>query len=135
MTKEEYWTPEVEDALGRYVSCTGITKKNQIFDDHLYIPFKKLIEVTIKRYRPDVKVVTDEMVCDLLYSLIIHVQGFNPNVVLSSGRKPTGHSYCSIIIRSAIADDRVRTAREKMNRINFDDWFKENEESISNDCR
>ncbi|MCK9416907.1 hypothetical protein M0Q97_09645 [Candidatus Dojkabacteria bacterium] len=129
MTNNEYWTPEVEEALAKYVSCTGITERHDIFDNHLYEPFKQLILETVKRYRPDVgDKLTNEMSSDLLYHLIIHVQKFNPDVVLSSGRKPSGHSYCSVIIRSAIADDRVRTAREKMNRISFDDWFKDHQE-------
>jgi len=109
----EYWTTEVEEALAKYVACVNSDEKNEIFDKHLFEPFKTLIDVVVKRYRPDVKIVTNEMRCDLLYHLLIHVQKFNPDVVLPSGRKPSGHSYCSIIIRSAIAHERVETAKKK----------------------
>jgi len=122
---KEYWTPEVEEALANYVTCADSAEKNVIFDKYLFEPFKKLIDITVKRYRPDVKTVTDEMVCDLLYHLIIHVQKYNPDVVLSSGKKPSGHSYCSIIIRSAIAHERCETAKRKI-------IFIENEEGLSN---
>lgn len=127
MTNEtQYWTPEVEEALAKYVTCVDSNEKNVIFNKYLHEPFKKLIDVTIKRYRPDVQTVTDEMISDLLYSLIIHVQRFNPDKVLSNGMKISGHSYCSVIIRSAIAHERCETAKKK--RI-----FIEDEKGLSDD--
>jgi hypothetical protein len=129
MTNNKFWTTEVEEALAKYVSCVDIKEKNEIFTKYLYSPFQQLIDKTIKRYRPDREGYDDEEAKeDFLYHLVIHVQRFNPDVVLPSGRKPSGLSYCSVIIRSAIADDRVRSAREKMNRISFDDWHKDHQE-------
>lgn len=113
INKPEYWTTEVEEALAKYVSCEDVDEKNEIFVNYLHSPLKKLIDITVKRYRPDVKTVTDEMISDLLYHLIIHVRGFNPDAVLRSGKKSSGRTYCSIIIRSAIAQERVETAKKK----------------------
>lgn len=116
MIKEEYWTDEVEEALAKYVSCENITKKNKIFTEQLHEPFKKLILNTVKRYRPDAEDrLTDDISTDLLYHLIIHIQKFNPDKRLPSGRKPNGRIYCEVIIRSSIAEQRLKSAREAKN--------------------
>ena len=129
MTKEEYWTDEVEEALAKYVTCKDCDEKNLIFTKYLHVPLLKLIDAIVERYRPDAKDMhTDETRTDLLYSLILHVQKFNPNAILPSGKKASGHSYCSIIIRSSIAEHTVRTYREKKTIISFDDWYKEHPE-------
>jgi len=124
---KEYWTSEVEEALAKYVRCEDNDEKNEIYTKYLHEPFQKLIDITVKRYRPDAKNYDDDTKLMLLSNLILMVDKFNPDVVLLSGRKPTGHSYCSIIVRSSIAQYTVKDARQNKN-IGFDDWYKDNQE-------
>jgi len=128
MINNKFWTTEVEAAFVEYVTCKDIGKKNDIFTKQLHEPFKKLIDETIKRYRPDRKGYDDEEAKeDFLYHLIVQVQRFNPNVVLQSGKKPSGLSYCRVIIRSSIAEHTVRAYRQSKN-ISLDEWHKDHQE-------
>ena len=110
----EYWTSEVEDKLAEYVRCDDSIKKNKIFDDYLHTPFKKLINDVLKRYKPYTGEVDEEIKIDILCYLVTHIERFNPEVKLKSGN-PTGWSYSSILIRSWIADYRMKMSREKKN--------------------
>jgi hypothetical protein len=117
MTNEhEYWTDEVEEAVSKYASCTDVDEKNKIYMKYLHDAFIKLIDDVIKRYRPDREEYEDKDVKnDLLYTLIIGIQRYNPALALSRGYKPNARIYCSVIIRCAIADYRVKSFREKQN--------------------
>jgi hypothetical protein len=117
MTKYEFWTDETEEMVSKYVTCVDIEKKNKIYDKHLHIAFMKLIDIVVERYYMNQD--DNEVKNDLLYSLIINVQRFNPNKILPNGKKPNSRSYCEVIIRSAIADRRVRIFHEKQN-VRFD---------------
>jgi hypothetical protein len=112
----EFWTNEVEDAVGRYAICTDIVQKNKIFDKYLHVAFKKLIDNVVQRYRPDWDGHNEkEIKDDLLYTLVVNIQRYNPAIAISRGYKPNARIYCKIIIRSAIADQRVKSYKEKQN--------------------
>ena len=110
---EEYWTSDVEEALAKYVTCEDIVEKNKIFDDHLLIPFRKLIDALLERYR--IPFVDDDMKLDILTHLVLNVDRFKPDRVYPSGKKATGKSYCIILIRSWFADWKLKTYRQKKN--------------------
>ena len=111
---KDYWTSEVEKKLAEYVTSDDMEEKNKIFKEYLHIPFKKLIDDILKRYKPYIGEVSEEIKIDVLTYLVMLVVRFNPEVKLKSGN-PSGWSYCSILIRSWIADYRMRASREKKN--------------------
>ena len=110
---EEYWTSDVEEALAKYVTCEDIVEKHKIFDDHLLIPFRKLIDALLERYR--IPFVDDDMKLDILTDLVVRVEKFKPDTVYPSGRKATGKSYCIILIRSWFADWKLKYAKQIKN--------------------
>lgn len=117
----EYWTDEVEEAISKYASCTDANERNKIYNKYLHNAFIKLIDDVIKRYRPDREGHEDKDVKnDLLYTLIIGIQKYNPALALSRGYKPNARIYCSVIIRCAIADYKVKSFHERQN-VPFDE--------------
>ena len=108
---ENFWTSEIEEALVKYVKCEDVVEKNKIFDDYLFIPLRKLIDVILERYRlPNVD---DDVKFDILSDLVLQVSKFNPDAKLSSGKKVSGKTYCIILIRCWIADYKLKTARQR----------------------
>jgi len=122
---KEYWTPEVEEKLAEYVTTEDIVEKNEIFDNHLFIPFRKLIDAILERYR--LHFVDDDVRLAILSHLVLNVGRFKPDTVYPSGKKATGKSYCIVLIRSWMADWKLKYARQRKN-ISFDDWYKDNPE-------
>ena len=110
---KEYWTPEVEEALAKYVTCEDIIEKNKIFDNHLFIPFQKLIDAILERYR--LHFVDDDVRVAILSHLVLNVGKFKPDLVYPSGKKASGKSYCIILIRCWMADYKLKYARKKKN--------------------
>jgi hypothetical protein len=112
----EYWTDEVEEAVAKYGTCLNVDERNSIYIKYLHIAFQKLIDDVIKRYRPDRDGHEDKDVkLDLLSILVEHVQRYNPAIAISRGYKPNARIYCTVIIKSAIADRRVRSYKERQN--------------------
>ena len=117
----EFWTNEVEEAVGRYAMCTDIVEKNKIFSKYLHSAFKKLIDDVVLQYRPDWDGHNEkEIKDDLLYTLVVSIQRYNPAMAILRGYKPNARIYCKIIIKSAIADQRVKSYKEKQN-VRFDE--------------
>jgi len=122
---KEYWTDEVEEKLAIYVTSEDMDEKNEIFDNYLLIPFKKLIDAILERYR--IPFVDDNMKLDILTYLVVNVERFKPDFVYPSGKKATGKAYCIVLIRSWFADWNVKSARQRKN-ISFEDWWKDHPE-------
>jgi hypothetical protein len=112
----EYWTDEVEEAVGKYGTCSDVDERNKIFTKYLHQAFQKLIDDIIKRYRPDRDGHEDKDVkLDLLSILVEHIERYNPAIAVSRGYKPNARIYCSVIIKSAIVDRRVKSYKERKN--------------------
>jgi hypothetical protein len=112
----EYWTNEVEEAVANYAACIDVDERNSIYMKYLHQAFQKLIDDVIKRYRPDWEGHNErEIKNDLLSILVEHIRRYNPTIAISRGYKPNARIYCSTIIRSAIADQRVKSYKEKQN--------------------
>jgi hypothetical protein len=108
---KEIWTQEVEEALAKYVRCEDKVEKNKIFDDHLFIPFRKLIAALLERY--SIPNVDDDMKFDILTYLVECVERFNPDAVRPDGKKTSGKAYCITLIRCWIADWKLKYSRQK----------------------
>lgn len=110
---KEYQTLDVEEALAKYVTCDDTDEKNKIFNDYLFTAIKKLIDDIFERYH--LPVIDNDVKLDVLCYLVIHMNMFNPNAKLQNGKKISCRVYCSILIRSWIANYKLKTFREKQN--------------------
>lgn len=108
---KEYWTDETEEALAKYVTSKDIVEKNKIFDDHLFIPLRKLIDAILERYC--IPIVDDDIKLDILTYVVEHMVRFKPNTVYPSGKKATGMAYCGVLIRSWFADWKMKTHHQR----------------------
>jgi len=108
---KEIWTQKVEEALAKYVKSEDTVEKHKIFNDHLFIPFRKLIDSLLERY--SIPIVDNDIKLDILSFLVLHINKFNPDAVLPSGKKASGKAYCIILIRSWFADYKLKYARQK----------------------
>jgi len=117
MNKEyEYWTDEVEEAVAKYGTCLDVDERNLIYMKYLHIAFQNLIDDVIKQYRPDREGHEDKDIkLDLLSILVEHVRRYNPTIAISRGYKSNARIYCIVIIRSAIADHRVKSFKKRQN--------------------
>lgn len=113
MNKYEFWTDEVEEAVSKYASCIDVDERNKIYMKYLHNAFIKLINYVLERYKKDFA--CEELKNDLLSTLVIHIQKFNPELALSRGYKANVRVYCEVIIRSAISDYLLKSFREKQN--------------------
>jgi len=108
---ENYWTDETEEALAKYVTTEDMDEKNKIFNDYLFIPLRKLIDVLLERYC--IPIVDDDIKLDILTHVVEYMGRFNPEAVYPSGKKASGKSYCIILVRSWFADYKLKYARQK----------------------
>jgi hypothetical protein len=109
----EYWTDEVEAAVEKYATCEDVTERNEIYIKYLHSAFQKLIDDIIKRYRPDREGREDkDAKFDILSLLVEHVRKYKPELARARGYKTNARVYCSVIIRSAIVDRRVKRYKE-----------------------
>jgi len=111
---KDYWTSETEEALAEYVRTEDMDERNRLFDEHIHIPLKKLIDDVVKRYKPCAGEVDEDIKLDILTYVVMYVGKFNPEATFRD-RKVTAWSYCNVLARCWIADFRMRTSREKKN--------------------
>jgi hypothetical protein len=116
INKYKYWTDEVEGAVLKYIKCVDTVEKNEIYNKYLHIAFQKLIDDVIKQCRLERECEkNNDLKNDLLYTLIIHIEKYNPELAISRGYKTSARVYCKILIRCAIADYKVKSYHEKQN--------------------
>jgi hypothetical protein len=107
--KYEFWNNDVEEAILKYIVCSDIKKKNEIFNKYILIAFKKLINIVIKESYSNIKDYCDkEIKDDLLYELVVKIQKYN-------NQKYNIRIYCETILRSSILDYKHKSFREKQN--------------------
>lgn len=109
---KDYWTHETEEAVAKYVRCEDIIEKNEIFNNYLFIPFRKLIDDVFERYH--LPVVDDDMKLNILSDLVIRIEKYNPEAEFR-GRKSTAWTYCNVLVRCWIADWKLKYAKQKKN--------------------
>ena len=114
---KEFWTNETDEALIKYVTTEDMDEKNRLYNNHLFTPFRKLIDVLLERY--SIPIVDNDLKFDILTFLVEHVERFNPYM-----EKPNGKAYCIVIIRSWFADWKIKTAQQK--KLSFDVYHETN---------
>lgn len=130
-SSRNYFTQETEDWIVEYNREQDSVKKNEIFTEHLYFPFYKLVESiihTFKFYYTDVEAIED-LKLDVLSMLIQDgkLAGFDP----SRGCK--AFSYFGTIVKRWLIVYNETNYRKKKNQvqiINYDEAFADDREEL-----
>ena len=127
-SQANYFTKETEEYINKYNSSTDVQYRNQIFTDHIYLPFYKLAENiihTFKFYYTDVDQIEDlkhEIVSMLLEEKIMK---FDP----TNGAK--AYSYFGTIVKRWLINYNNKNYKKLKQIGSFDDMEDSYEHDIT----
>lgn len=121
-----YFAEREEQAVIDYINSNSIEEKNQIYNEILIEPFRKMIQSILRRYPIHIgNYDMDEVESNALSHLIEHMVKFNPNKITKSGNRTKAFSYCQTIIRNYYRDHSRKSYTEKKVNLCFDDYVDE----------
>lgn len=121
-----YFAEREEQAVIDYINSNSIEEKNQIYNEILIEPFRKMIQSILRRYPIHIgNYDMDEVESNALSHLIEHMVKFNPNKITKSGNRTKAFSYCQTIIRNYYRDHSRKSYTEKKINLSFDDYVDE----------
>ena len=124
--KKPYFGKREEQAVIDYINSNSQEEKNQIYNEILIEPFRKMIQSILRRYPIHIgNYSMDEVESDALKHLIEHMVKYNPNKITKSGHKTKAFSYCQTIIRNYYKDHSKRTYNDKKINLSYDDFIEE----------
>lgn len=115
--KKEYWTKEQEDAVAAYLSLSPDSKEaNDIFNEHIYEPLKKLIENIMFTYKLNItEMEVEEQVLDTMSFVISKFSKFKPEL----GHK--AFSYYGTISKNYMIAQRNKNYNGKIKKVDIED--------------
>ena len=121
--RKNYFGPEHEDAVVRYLSCDDHEVRNQIYNDWLRKAFVKMIESIMRRdkLKPD-GFTHEEVLTDTLSHLINKMDRFDPDV------NKKAFSYFTVICRHHLLGFKIKEDKVRKRNLSFDDVFPSFEE-------
>jgi len=126
-----YFAEREEQAVIDYINSDSLEEKNQIYNEILIEPFRKMIQSILRRYPIHIgNYDMEEVESNALTHLIEHMVKFNPHKVTKSGAKTKAFSYCQTIIRNYYKDHSKKSYTEKKTNLSFDDYIDEINESL-----
>ena len=121
-----YFAEREEQAVIDYINSDSQEEKNQIYNEILIEPFRKMIQSILRRYPIHIgNYSMDEVESDALKHLIEHMVKYNPNKITKSGQKTKAYSYCQTIIRNYYKDHSKKSYNEKKINLSYDDYVDE----------
>ena len=121
-----YFAEREEQAVIDYINSNSVEEKNQIYNEILIEPFRKMIQSILRRYPIHIgNYDMDEVESNALSHLIEHMVKFNPNKITKSGNRTKAFSYCQTIIRNYYRDHGRKSYTEKKVNLSFDDFADE----------
>ena len=127
----QYFGDREEKAVIDYINSDSLEEKNQIYNEILIEPFRKMIQSILRRYPIHIgNYDMEEVEANALSHLIEHMVKFNPDKITKSGIKTKAFSYCQTIIRNYYKDHSKRSYNEKKINLPFDDYTDEINENI-----
>jgi len=121
-----YFAEREEKAVLDYINSNSAVEKNQIYNEILIEPFRKMIQSILRRY--PIHIGNYDMIeveSNALTHLIEHMVKFNPDKITKSGNKTKAFSYCQTIIRNYYKDHSKKSYTEKKINLSFDDYIDE----------
>jgi hypothetical protein len=126
-----YFAEREEKAVLDYINSNSAAEKNQIYNEILLEPFRKMIQSILRRYPIHIgNYDMEEVESNALTHLIEHMVKFNPDKITKSGNKTKAFSYCQTIIRNYYKDHSKKSYTEKKINLSFDDYVDEINENI-----
>jgi hypothetical protein len=121
-----YFAEREEQAVIDYINSNSIEEKNQIYNEILIEPFRKMIQSILRRYPIHIgNYDMNEVESNALSHLIEHMVKFNPNKITKSGNRTKAFSYCQTIIRNYYRDHSRKSYSEKKINLCYDDFVDE----------
>lgn len=121
-----YFAEREKKAVLNYINSNSAEVKNQIYNEILIEPFRKMIQSILRRYPIHIgNYNMDEVESNALTHLIEHMVKFNPDKITKSGNKTKAFSYCQTIIRNYYKDHSKKSYTEKKINLSFDDYVDE----------
>lgn len=125
-----YFTEREEQAVIDYINSNSLEEKNKIYNEILVEPFRKMIQIILRRYPIHIgNYDMNEVESNALTHLIEHMVKFNPDKITKSGNKTKAFSYCQTIIRNYYKDHSKKSYTEKKINLSFDDYVDEMNEN------
>lgn len=121
--RKNYFGPEHEDAVVRYLSCEDDELRNQIYNDWLRHVFVKMIESIMRRdkLKPD-GFTHEEVLTDTLSHLINKMDRFDPGV------NKKAFSYFTVVCRNHLLGFKIKEDKVRKRNLPFDEVFPSFEE-------
>jgi hypothetical protein len=124
--KKLYFDYLEEQAVIDYITTDSEEVKNEIYENVLKEPFRKMVESISKKYPLHLGNYSLEEVQQYALShLIEQMISYNPNRILEGGRKPKAFSYCQTIVRNFYIKHSKETSKEKTINLPYDDYQNE----------
>jgi hypothetical protein len=131
VTRTPYFAEREEQAVLDYINSDSVEEKNQIYNEILIEPFRKMIQSILRRYPIHIgNYDMEEVEANALTHLIEHMVKFNPNKVTKSGNRTKAFSYCQTIIRNYYKDHSKKSYTEKKVNLSYDDYIDEINEGV-----
>jgi hypothetical protein len=126
-----YFAEREEQAVIDYINSDSVEVKNQIYNEILLEPFRKMIQSILRRYPIHIgNYDMEEVEENALTHLIEHMVKFNPDKITKSGVKTKAYSYCQTIIRNYYKDHSKKSYTEKKINLPYDDYIDEINENV-----
>lgn len=126
-----YFAEREEQAVLDYINSDSVEEKNQIYNEILIEPFRKMIQSILRRYPIHIgNYDMEEVEANALTHLIEHMVKFNPDKVTKSGNRTKAFSYCQTIIRNYYKDHSKKSYTEKKVNLSYDDYIDEINEGV-----
>ena len=126
---DRYFDEKEEKAVVDYITEPSAEKRNEIFNNVLKKPFKKMIEIIVKRYPIYLGNYTiKEVEWFALSHLMEQIVKFNPEMITKKGNKTKAFSYCQTIVRNYCKDHGKKNYNEKKTNLFYDDFIDEIDE-------
>lgn len=121
-----YFAEREEQAVLDFINSDSTVERNQIYNEILIEPFRKMIQSILRKYpihigNYDIK----EVESNALTHMIEHMVKFNPNRIGKSGNKTKAYSYCQTIIRNYYKDHSKKSYNERKTNLPYDDYAEE----------
>jgi hypothetical protein len=126
-----YFSDREENAFVLYISTKSVEERHKIYNEVLRKPFKKMIEIILRRYPIHIgNYEMSELESNALSHLIEHMVKFNPEKITKNGVKAKAFSYCQTIIRNYFKDHSKKSYNEKKTNLPWEDFSEEADSKI-----
>lgn len=125
-TDKPYFGEREERAVLEYIQSDSAEEKNDIYNEILKEPFKKMVQSILRKYPIHIgNYEIEEIEENVLTHLIEHMVKFNPEKITKSGKKTKAFSYCQTIVRNYYKDHSWKSFNEKKINLCIDDYYDE----------